>query len=248
MTKKCSKCRVVKPLNEFWKNAKSKDGYRPDCKACYGKPARKDWECRNCGGVDRNKWGACVSCKAISDARWRADNADKERERSRRWADTNPEKIKEGKRRWRASNPEKAREGNRRRSTRWRANNPDKVRENSQKWRVNNPDKARAAVSRWQKNNPEKHVANQHRRRTRKTQAGGSYTAAEFKALCEQYDNRCLCCGRSFDEVRVNVDHIIPISSGGTSNIDNLQPLCQKCNFEKHDKIIDYRKLKRGTG
>lgn len=75
--------------------------------------------------------------------------------------------------------------------------------------------------------------------RTRNTGAGGSYTAAEWKALLKRYGNQCLCCGRT--DVRLTADHIIPVSQGGTSNIDNIQPLCASCNSRKHDKVIDYR-------
>lgn len=34
MSKKCSKCKVEKPLGEFYKNRASKDGCRADCKKC----------------------------------------------------------------------------------------------------------------------------------------------------------------------------------------------------------------------
>ncbi len=42
--KQCSKCGETKPLDQFYRNAGSPDGYRPDCKACEGKPriAQKD--------------------------------------------------------------------------------------------------------------------------------------------------------------------------------------------------------------
>lgn len=33
--KKCSRCKVVKPLSEFWKYRQSKDGYNWWCKLCY---------------------------------------------------------------------------------------------------------------------------------------------------------------------------------------------------------------------
>jgi hypothetical protein len=33
--KKCSKCGVLKPLDEYQRHPQSRDGRRPDCKACY---------------------------------------------------------------------------------------------------------------------------------------------------------------------------------------------------------------------
>lgn len=33
-TKACSKCSVVKPLTDFYKNAKSAGGFKARCKAC----------------------------------------------------------------------------------------------------------------------------------------------------------------------------------------------------------------------
>lgn len=48
---------------------------------------------------------------------------------------------------------------------------------------------------------------------------------------------RCRLCGRSADSgVELEVDHIIPISKGGTSSMDNLQTLCRDCNRGKGAK------------
>ena len=60
----------------------------------------------------------------------------------------------------------------------------------------------------------------------------------EWIDLCEKYDNLCLCCKKKNP---LTVDHVIPISKGGLNIIENIQPLCKKCNCAKHDKIIDYR-------
>src|SRR5690242_11498587 len=77
--------------------------------------------------------------------------------------------------------------------------------------------------------------------RARKLGNQGRFTAREWKALCEHYGNRCLCCGRTPPEITLSVDHVVPLSRGGANTIDNLQPLCRSCNSHKRKKIIDYR-------
>ncbi len=69
----------------------------------------------------------------------------------------------------------------------------------------------------------------------------GSHTDAEWEAVKAQYNHTCLCCGRSEPEIKLTRDHVLPITKGGTDNIDNIQPLCLSCNCSKNDKYIDYR-------
>jgi hypothetical protein len=48
---------------------------------------------------------------------------------------------------------------------------------------------------------------------------------------------RCVFCGRGVnDGVKLHVDHIIPVSKGGTSHADNLQTLCEECNLGKSNR------------
>ena len=94
-----------------------------------------------------------------------------------------------------------------------------------------------ACGHKWQQANPEKVAVHWQKRKARKLGAGGSFTAEEFQALCEKAGNRCLCCGSSGP---LTIDHIVPLSRGGSNNIENIQPLCQSCNSSKGTKTINY--------
>lgn len=49
---------------------------------------------------------------------------------------------------------------------------------------------------------------------------------------------KCVICGATVEDgVKLHVDHIIPISKGGKTEIDNLRTLCDRCNLGKSDKI-----------
>lgn len=74
----------------------------------------------------------------------------------------------------------------------------------------------------------------------REKQAPGFFTLAEWETLKAQFDWACPCCKRREPEIKLTVDHIIPLSRGGSHNIENIQPLCKQCNCRKHAKIIRY--------
>jgi len=49
----------------------------------------------------------------------------------------------------------------------------------------------------------------------------------------------CVKCGQRparNNNVELEIDHIVPVSKGGTNDIKNLQTLCRKCNQGKKDK------------
>lgn len=75
----------------------------------------------------------------------------------------------------------------------------------------------------------------------RKRGATGSHTKQEWESLKKHYQHMCLCCKRTELEIELTEDHIIPLSKGGSNNIENIQPLCRSCNGKKINKTIDYR-------
>ncbi len=58
--------------------------------------------------------------------------------------------------------------------------------------------------------------------------------------LREEVFNRdghyCKICG---EEHNLHIDHIIPLSKGGKTELSNLQVLCKKCNLQKYNKTMD---------
>lgn len=45
---------------------------------------------------------------------------------------------------------------------------------------------------------------------------------------------RCQYCGAHGPDVKLHVDHVVPVVEGGANNIDNLRTACSLCNLGKH--------------
>jgi 5-methylcytosine-specific restriction endonuclease McrA len=116
--------------------------------------------------------------------------------------------------------------------------NKKKIKGNVKAWAKANPERVKALQREWVKRNPDYTRAQNSRRRTRITKAGGKFTAKEFKELCKKHNNKCLRCKKCN---KLTADHVVPVSKGGSSNIENIQPLCMPCNTKKGTKSTDYR-------
>jgi 5-methylcytosine-specific restriction endonuclease McrA len=55
--------------------------------------------------------------------------------------------------------------------------------------------------------------------------------------ILKRDDYRCQMCGvTAKDGATLEIDHIHPVSKGGTNEPDNLQVLCRDCNAGKSDQ------------
>lgn len=61
----------------------------------------------------------------------------------------------------------------------------------------------------------------------------GKFTKGEWEKKLREFNHRCAYCENN---VKLEVDHIKPISKGGMNTIDNIQPLCRSCNSKKSNK------------
>ena len=97
--------------------------------------------------------------------------------------------------------------------------------------------KTNATNRKWREQNREKWSAinrlQQHKRR-----ALGPIHSTEWIAKVAMLKNECQICFKTEPEIKITIDHIIPVSKGGTNHISNLQPLCMRCNQMKHNRIL----------
>jgi 5-methylcytosine-specific restriction endonuclease McrA len=108
-------------------------------------------------------------------------------------------------------------------------------------YRVKFPERRRSVCRNWYQANKHKTAEYNRARRVRLLNASGSHSTEQWMALCLAYDFHCLRCHRREPEIKLSRDHIIPLSKHGSDDIDNIQPLCLKCNKWKTDRAIDYR-------
>lgn len=84
----------------------------------------------------------------------------------------------------------------------------------------------------WHVTHPELLTA---QRQVRRADAAGvsvnDLSAAEWRWLCELYDHHCAYCGTATDQL--TLDHVVPLSQGGSNTLSNVVPACSGCNSNK---------------
>jgi 5-methylcytosine-specific restriction endonuclease McrA len=120
---------------------------------------------------------------------------------------------------------------------------PQAKRERAVEYQASHRDERRAYFKKWMEANPEKFAAHLELRKQRKRDAGGKYLACEWAAMNDAFGWRCLRCDVPDCESKLVGDHVVPVALGGSSNIENIQPLCDACNRWKSTRSIDFRRL-----
>jgi 5-methylcytosine-specific restriction endonuclease McrA len=200
------------------------DGYKYRCKDCFRAQARAE----------------------------RAAKIEQYRAQERKYVESKKRHYQELKRAHQKAHPEKYQVSLRKYRDAHRENINAKARERCQRniehyREVGRKSREKHAVERnayqreYGKRNRDKLTLFANMRRARKLAAGGSHSDQEWQALKTFYDYRCLCCGKREPKIRLTRDHVISLTQGGTDSIDNVQPLCARCNSKKNNKHIDYR-------
>lgn len=174
----------------------------------------------------------CKVCKRKIDSEYRATHKEEIASKFKVYYKENREKRIKSSVAWKKKNPERGKAN----ADRWRENNRESDRKSKLDYYYRNPN----YIAEWRSRNPYKRRQYWESRRARKLGADlGDVTSESISQLFEYYGNRCLRCNRT--DLPLTVDHIVPLSVGGTHSMDNLQPLCGSCNSKKYMSTIDYR-------
>ncbi|HSG45352.1 MAG TPA: HNH endonuclease [Anaerolineales bacterium] len=217
-----------KPVSEFHpRRSLDKpvgDGYKSRCKDCWNAQKRAE----------------------------RAANPEKHRETARKYVEANKEHIRNLKRKHQAENPEKYDKALRKyrkahreeiniKAKERRERNLEHYREIGRNSYERHAEERRKYSIEYYKRYPEKSVAATNRRRALKYASEITHTEEEWQELKAFYNFTCLRCGKQEAEIKLTRDHVVPLTQGGSDSIDNVQPLCARCNSKKNNKHIDYR-------
>lgn len=77
-----------------------------------------------------------------------------------------------------------------------------------------------------------------NRRRALKESAPGDITIEEFWASCDRRGWECSYCHDALTKASATMDHVVPLSRGGSNGIDNIAPCCRRCNASKGNRLL----------
>lgn len=125
----------------------------------------------------------------------------------------------------------------------------EEYREYSRVWKQANRDRVRELNRESSKRHPETSRKSVRSRRARKLSVESSpYTTQE---VLDRYGTVCHACSKEIDlsaprhtralgwEYGLHLDHLIPLSKGGSDTIENIRPAHAICNFKKGSTIKD---------
>ena len=266
--KKCRLCGKIKPIKEFRKSYKTESGYNSKCASCQD---RYSEILKNSDALLEAGWGWCSKCnrwKPITEFDKRCDSKRQSQSACKRCISSNAEYydwLKECEEkldlgimycpkceRWKSLT-----EFNRHNGMRdgrqvycrpckknidnaYHRKNRDKIKNYHRVHYIKHKDRLSIISKKYKREHKDKVNACTRRRRANKRGNGGDYSGEQWKLLIEYY-GPCVASHISECDGPTTPDHIVPVTKGGTSYIDNIQPMCFKHNKEKFVQTIDYR-------
>ena len=71
----------------------------------------------------------------------------------------------------------------------------------------------------------------------------GTHTKVDWEEMKDFFEHICVRCFGESELINVEKDHIVSLYQGGSDGIENLQPLCARCNSSKGTENFDWRPI-----
>jgi len=247
--KLCSKCKnTYKRTNEnFYKSIKNPDGLSRYCIKC-------DKEVKN-KYKQENKDKVIESYKKTyrntleTRKEYQEKNKEELKEYHKNYAQKNKEELKSKSQIYREKNKEKIAARRRKyylenkehiidRVKIYYRNNKESVQKYKRLYLIKNNDKQKAKNKKFRILFPERYRAYANNYTLRKKNAMGNFSNNDIKNKLIKQNNKCYWCNCKLDN-KYQIDHIVPLSKGGTNYLENIAITCISCNASKSDKMPD---------
>lgn len=190
---------------------------------------------------------ACKECMNKQKKEWALNNPIRARDYAREYSQQHREEIKEYRELTKDHRNKRRRENGYNKETRakWTLENKDKIKERNKKWYADNIESIRIKSKAYRQSDVGRVVCTaktQKRRAILKSLDDGTVTKESLFLLKEKQDNKCYHCGCELDfkaKNKVHLDHLIPISKGGSNSISNVVWSCKSCNLRKGSTVVE---------
>lgn len=92
------------------------------------------------------------------------------------------------------------------------------------------------AAKKYAQEHPEVGQAAKRRRKALLAKNGvHRFSGADWKRCLDRHGHRCVYCGASG---QLTMDHVVPVTRGGTHGAGNIVPACNRCNASKGNSLL----------
>ncbi len=166
---------------------------------------------------------------SLNSARWAKENQDRVNANHAAWVQRNPEKRKTSRLAWDRANSDH--------KEAYRKEHLEEFRAYSKKYRETNPEKVKSSHDTHMEAHPEASVVASQKRRARLEAVENTLTKGEAKLAYRESGGLCTYCGEPVGNKR-SLDHIFPISKGGSNTFENVTVVCVSCNSKKGNRSV----------
>lgn len=226
--KRCTKCGEEKEVTaeHFGREKKNKDGYSGMCRPC--RRLRDNQLYQENKEVVKQRYEANKEAKK----QYYQKNKDAICARQKEYRGANKELINKQNKKYYEDNKSKINK----RSREWGGRNKEAIAKKDKLYREKNKEYIFIKKKHYREENPEKFRIFRQSRRTKQKSLPATLTNEQWQFIREHFNETCAYCGTQ--DVKLTIEHFIPVSRLGELTINNVLPVCSSCNSSKGNKLF----------